>query len=217
MLKEKRPPIKETVGAQYICFALPGTNGEFTGTYEEDIEKTEVVKSVKVSEGSENTPIYGSGKIYQTNSLNSGTEISVEVIAFPEETITRMRGESVSQNGLILSGADSERPFFAYGKVVILSGKNYRYEWFPKCQLVSNTDDIETKEDKVKEQNDTFTIQAMPFDDFGNIKAYVESTLTKQDKLTEGLFFSKPIMNDADLESILTVSEQGPEQNEEEA
>ena len=43
-IKTKRPPMKETVGAQYICFAKETEEGEFDGTYETDVEKTEVVK-----------------------------------------------------------------------------------------------------------------------------------------------------------------------------
>ena len=32
-IKTKRPPMKETVGAQYICFAKETAEGEFDGTY----------------------------------------------------------------------------------------------------------------------------------------------------------------------------------------
>ena len=93
-INNKRPPVKETVGAQYICFANTAEESdEFTGTYEEEVEKTEVVKSVSVSENAESTPVKASGKVYMTASADASTEISVEVIAFVSRTLARMRGE----------------------------------------------------------------------------------------------------------------------------
>ena len=49
-IKNKRPPRKETVGAQYICFATPGEDDEWSGQYEVDVERTATVKSVSVTE-----------------------------------------------------------------------------------------------------------------------------------------------------------------------
>ena len=48
----KKPPIKESIGAQYVCFDQ-SENDEYSGTYSEEVEKTEVVKSVKVTENAE--------------------------------------------------------------------------------------------------------------------------------------------------------------------
>lgn len=52
-IKTKRPPMKETVGAQYLCFNTMDTDGRWTSTFAEEVEKTEVVKSVKVTENGE--------------------------------------------------------------------------------------------------------------------------------------------------------------------
>ena len=49
-INTKKPPIKETVGAQYICFNKVDENGDWTNAYETDVEKMETVKSVKVTE-----------------------------------------------------------------------------------------------------------------------------------------------------------------------
>ena len=43
-INNKRPPRKETVGAQYVCFSTPGEEGEWTGEYEVDVERTAVEK-----------------------------------------------------------------------------------------------------------------------------------------------------------------------------
>ncbi len=35
----RKPPIKETVGAQYVCFANEAVDGEWPGTFLEEVEK----------------------------------------------------------------------------------------------------------------------------------------------------------------------------------
>lgn len=147
-INTKKPAMKQTVGAQYMCFADATESDEYNGTYEADVEKTEVVKSVKVTENSETSDVYASGKIYDSDSPMSSIDIEVSVIAFPDDTISKMRGETKGTGGLILAGGNSERPFFAYGKAVKLKNGKSRYEWFPKCKLVENSDDIATSEEK---------------------------------------------------------------------
>ena len=91
-IKTKKPPMKQTVGAQYLCFANADESGGYDGTYEADVEKTEVVKNVKVTENSETSDVYASGKVYDSDTPTSSIDIEVEVIAFPDDTISRMRG-----------------------------------------------------------------------------------------------------------------------------
>ena len=67
-INTKKPAMKQTVGAQYMCFADATEGKEYDGTYEADVEKTEVVKSVKVTENSETSDVYASGKIYDSDS-----------------------------------------------------------------------------------------------------------------------------------------------------
>ena len=157
-----------------------------------------VVKSVKVTENSETSDVYASGKIYDSDSPMSSIDIEVSVIAFPDDTISKMRGETKGTGGLILAGGKSERPIFAYGKVVKLKNGKSRYEWFPKCKLVENSDDIATSEEKASEQTDTIKIRAYPFDAEGNIVSKVTES-TAPAGLTEEKFFAKPILTDADL------------------
>lgn len=61
-INTKKPAMKQTVGAQYMCFANTTEGGEYDGTYEADVEKTEVVKSVKVTENSETSDVYAPEK-----------------------------------------------------------------------------------------------------------------------------------------------------------
>lgn len=202
-IKTKRPPMKETVGAQYICFAKETETGEFEGTYETDVEKTEVVKTVKVTVNADTGDSYASGKVYDSDTPTKSIDIETEVIAFPEDTLAKMKGDSVDAGGLILSGSNSQRPFFAYGKVVKLRHGGYRYEWYPKCKLTENSDDISTSEDKTSEQTDTIKIKAYPFDDAGNIVAKITES-SAPEGMTEDKFFAKPILTKEDLAAALT-------------
>ena len=89
-INTKKPAMKQTVGAQYMCFADATEGKEYDGTYEADVEKTEVVKSVKVTENSETSDVYASGKIYDSDSPMSSIDIEVSVIAFPDDTISKI-------------------------------------------------------------------------------------------------------------------------------
>ena len=200
----KKPKMKQTVGAQYYAFNTPDTNGNFSSTYEDTI-KTETVKSIGTTENGDNTTVKASGKDYATVNSTQNVEMEVENVAFDPDDLARMRGETIDNSGLVTSGHGGLRPFFAYGKVVKKFNDGFRYEWFPKCQLVENTDDINTEEDSFSEQNDTVTVRAYPFNEAGDVKTYVDSDMTKfPENLTEDKFFDKPILTPADLTAATT-------------
>lgn len=206
-IAKKKPPIKETVGAQYICFNTPSEDGEWTTNFEADVERTDVVKNVSVTENRNSQPIYSSGLLYDNVDETVSDNIEVEVIAFPDATLHKMRGDLVDEGGLILtggSGAGRERPFFAYGKVVKLKGGKIRLDWYPKCKLSENTDEAATKEESYSEQTDTITIVAYPFNDNGDIAAKVSSEVNFPAGLTEEKFFAKPIMDKAGLAAAVS-------------
>lgn len=208
-MRTKKPMIKESVGAQYYAFNTPDEDGKFnTSAYEETI-KTETVKSIGTTENSDSTTVKASGKDYTTVSQSNNTELEVEVIAFDPDDLARMRGDIVSNSGLISSGRTAERPYFAYGKVVKKVGGGFRYDWYPKCQLVENTDDIATKEESFSEQNDTVTIRAYSFNEYGDIKNYIDSESSKFPQgITEDKFFNKPIITEDDLASAIETVEE---------
>lgn len=195
----KKPPVKESIGAQYVCFNHAGEESDWTTTFEEEVEKTEVVKSVKVTENAEKADAYASGKIYESDTETSSVDIEVEVIAFPDDTLAKMRADLTDEGGLILSGGKRPRPYFAYGKTVMLKGGKVRYDWYPKCKLSENSDDTGTREEKYSEQTDTIKISAYPFNDAGDIVAKVSSGVNFPDGLTEEKWFSKPILTKEDL------------------
>lgn len=203
--KTKRPMMKETVGAQYYAFNTLDEDGNVDLSTYEDTIKTETVKKIGTTENGETTPVRASGKDYASFHQLSSTDLAVEVIAFPQDDLARMRGETVATNGLISSGGTKERPYFAYGKVVKLVGGGVRYDWYPKCQLIENTDDIETSEESFSEQNDTVTIRCYAFNEKGENKNYVDSSMPTFPKgLTEEKFFEKPIVTSSDLDKIIS-------------
>ena len=203
-IKDKKPAIKETVGAQYVCFSVSNENGDFEANYEADVERTKVVKSVKVTENAEASPIYASGEIYDNIDSLGSIDVEVEVIAFPDDTLAKMRGDDVDESGLIRSGGTVQKPFFAYGKVVKLKGGKVRYDWYPKCKLTENSDEAKSSEDKFSEQTDTIKITAYPYDDDGHIVSKISSEANGPDGITESKFFSKPVLTPEDLTSALS-------------
>lgn len=198
----KKPPVKETVGAQYICFNVMTEDNDWTEEYEKDVIKLETVKSVKVAEASETKDVYASGKVYDSDTNTSSAGIEVEQIAFPEDLLAQMRGDIVDKGGFILSGGDGIRPYFAYGKVVKLKGSKYRFDWYPKCKLTENSDETVTSEGSPADQTDTTKITAYPFNDHNDIKSMVTYD-NMPAGLTEDKWFTQPILTVADLESAI--------------
>lgn len=208
-IKTQRPPIKETIGAQYVCFNKMSVDGEWTNQFEEEVEKTETVKSVKVTENSSATDVHASGKVYMSDNSTESVNIESEVIAFVQETLAKMKGEVVDEGGLVIAAGNDVRPYFAYGKVVKLKNNKIRMEWFPKCQLSENTDETKTSEASFSEQTDTITIKAYDFDGAGHCKVYVDSSMANYPAgLTEDMFFSKPILTPADLAAVISAASQ---------
>lgn len=196
----KKPTIKETVGALYYAFNTPTEQGDFSpATYEETI-KSDVVKQIGTTENSESTTVRASGTDYATFNKGSNVDHSVEVIAINAKDLARMRGDTITESGLVSSGRATQRPYFAFGKVVLKVGEGFQYAWYPKCQLVENTDETKTSEENFAEQNETLTIRAFAFNDNGDIRNYIDSDIDGFPKnITETKFFTKVIISSADL------------------
>lgn len=199
-MNQKKPMIKETVGAAYYAFNTPGTDGEFDPTTFEATVKSPIIKNIGTTENAESTVVRSSGIDYDTVSQTSSVELAIEVVAFHPDDLAKLRGENVDTGGLISSGRPAERPFIALGFPILKKGGGVKYTWYPKCQLIENTDDIATSEESFSEQNDTLTFRAYAFNDNKDIKNYVDSEATNfPEGLTEESFFTKPIITKEDL------------------
>lgn len=202
----KRPMIKETVGGMYYCFNTPTEAGEYNPeTFETDVYKCNNIKNIGTTENAESVTVKASGEDYETVSQNENIDMAVEVVAFDPEDLAKMRADIIGTGGLNRSGRTSRRPFFAYGKVKKMVGGGVEYAWYPKCQLIENTDDIATKEESFSEQNDTVTIRAYSYNSEGDKKVYVNSQMDNfPEGLTEEKFFGAPILDDTDLTAAIT-------------
>ncbi len=205
-IQTKKPMVKETVGGLYYAFNTPSENGDFNPkAYEATVVKSDVVKNIGTTENAETVPVRASGQDYITVNQSESIEMAIEVVAFDPADLAKMRGDVIATGGLNRSGRTAVRPFFAFGKVVRKVGGGVEYAWYPKCQLVENTDDIATKEESFSEQNDTVTIKAYSYNDLADKKVYVNSEMDNfPEGLTEEKFFAKPILEDTDLATAIT-------------
>lgn len=202
-MKKNKVFLKLTVGATYLAFNTPTEQGDFDPTTFEETIKSEVVKSIGTTENSDSAAVFASGKQVATVNDSSSEELAMEVIAFSTLDVAKMRGDRIEVNGAVFSGGSADRPFVALGFPVLFTGGKVRYVWYPKCQLVNNTDDIATKEESFSEQNDTLTFTAYPFNDEGNIKMYVDSDIEGfSQEITEEKFFAKVITTSAEVDAL---------------
>lgn len=203
-MNTKKPMIKETVGAAYYAFNTPDGSGEYSPSTYEATVKSPVIKSIGTTENAESSVVRASGTDYSTSSQTSSVELAIEVVAFHPDDLAKLRGDNVDADGLISSGRPSTRPFIALGFPILKKGGGVKYTWYPKCQLIENTDDIATSEETFSEQNDTLTFRAYAFNDDKDIKNYVDSEATNfPTGLTEEQFFTTPIITKADLDEAM--------------
>lgn len=203
-MTNKKPMIKETVGAAYYAFNTPDGSGEYSPSTYEATVKSPVIKSIGTTENAESSVVRASGTDYSTSSQTSSVELAIEVVAFHPDDLAKLRGDNVDTDGLISSGRPSARPFIALGFPILKKGGGIKYTWYPKCQLIENTDDIATSEESFSEQNDTLTFRAYAFNDDKDIKNYVDSEATNfPTGLTEEQFFTTPIITKADLDEAM--------------
>ena len=167
--------------------------------------KSNVVKNIGTTENAEAVTVKASGEDYETVSQNQYIDMAVEVVAIDPGDLARMRADVISETGLNRSGRTARRPFFAFGKVKKMVGGGVEYAWYPKCQLIENTDDISTQEESFSEQNDTVTIRAYSYNTEGDKRTYVNSEMKNYPEgMTEDKFFAKPILKDEDLTVAIT-------------
>lgn len=190
-ITEKKPSTKYTVGAQYICF---NTDEDWDASdFESDVTKLPTVVDISITDNSNSYESYASGIVYESDTIVTYKEISVTQLAFEEEIIAKMKGDTVD-SGIIMSGGIKNRPFFAYGVPIIKKDKTMDMRWYPKCKLVDNSDATATSTDSHSDQTDTLTIRAYGFDDDQNQEVKVLTAETANAGITEAAFFAAPVL-----------------------
>ena len=200
-ITQKKPPVKLTVGAQYIVFNTMDGD-EWTTNFDEDVLKFPTAVNVEAADNNDSYEDYASGEIYDADTVTQYTDLTAEQIAIDSQTIAQMKGYNTS-GGAFLGGGKRTRPYFGYGIPVIKKDGTKELRWYPKCKLVENTDRTETSEASHKTQTDTLTIRAYPFNAAQDIVAGVDTGDSTYARITEELFFATPVMTIADITALI--------------
>ena len=199
-ITEKKPSTKYTVGAQYICFNTGETDWD-AASWDSDVLKLPTVVDIDVKDNSDSYQSYASGAVYESDTIVTYKEISVTQLAFDEATIAKMKGDTVD-TGITLSGGVKSRPFFAYGVPIIKKDRTMDMRWYPKCELVDNSDATATSTDSHSDQTDSLTIRAYGFDEDQNQEVKVLTGETANAGITEAAFFAAPILTVAAAKAL---------------
>ena len=197
-ITEKKPSTKLTVGAQFICFNEPTFAA---GSYEAEVVKLPTVTQITVTDNADSYESYASGQVYEDDTIVTYKNIAVTQLAFSEEVIAKMRGDTVD-TGVIASGGIKSRPYFAYGVPIIKKDGTKKLAWFPKCKLVENSDATATSTATHSDQTDTMTIRAYGIDDDQNQDISVLTSVSANSGITEEAFFAAPLLTIAAAKAL---------------
>lgn len=192
-ITEKRPPVKLTVGAQYICFNVPGDSGEWTSTFETEVIKLPTVTQVQITDNADSYDSYASGSIYDSDTDVPTKDIATTNLAFPDTLLAKMKGDAVDEGVIVEGKGGVTRPYFAYGTVVLKKNGEKDLRWYPKCKLVENSDSTQTSTDSHSDQTDDMTIRAYRMSDENGIAVRINTAEEGYSGVTEDAFFAKPL------------------------
>lgn len=192
-IAEKKPSVKLTVGAQYICFNTMDANNDWTDAFETDVIKLPTVTQVQVTDNSDSYDSYASGAIYDSDTEIQSKDIQETNLAFSDTLLARMRGDVVDGGVIVEGKLGTVRPYFAYGLVVQKKNGELDLRWYPKCKLVENSDSTATSEESHSDQTDDITIRAYRMSDDKGIAVRVNTGEEGYDTVTEDAFFAVPL------------------------
>ena len=201
-ITKMHPPVRHTVGSQYICMNTMSAENEWTTTFASDVTELPTVIDVEISDASDAYETYASGAIYDSDSPVTSQEISETNVAFPAVLLSTLRGEEVD-SGVILGGGYGVRPYFAYGHIILNKDGTKEFRWYPKCKLIENSDRAETSEANHKDQNSTVTIRAYGFDDDGHTFVKALTSEAAMEDLTAAQFFAAPLLTIAAVKALV--------------
>jgi phi13 family phage major tail protein len=192
-ISEKKPSVKLTVGAQYICFNTMDANNDWTDAFETDVIKLPTVTQVQVTDNSDSYDSYASGAIYDSDTEIQSKDIQETNLAFSDTLLAKMRGDVVDGGVIVEGKLGTVRPYFAYGFVVQKKNGELDLRWYPKCKLVENSDSTATSEESHSDQTDDITIRAYRMSDDKGIAVRVNTGEEGYDTVTEEAFFAAPL------------------------
>lgn len=192
-IAEKKPSVKLTVGAQYICFNTMDANNGWTNAFETEVVKLPTVTQVQVTDNADSYDSYASGAIYDSDTDVPTKDIAVTNLAFPDLLLARMKGDTVDEGVVVEGKGGIARPYFAYGIVVLKKNGEKDLRWYPKCKLVENSDSTQTSTDSHSDQTDDVTIRAYRMSDENGIAIRLNTAEEGYTAVTEEAFFAAPL------------------------
>lgn len=200
-MTEKRPAMKLTVGAQYICFDTMDDSGNWTDKFDANVIKLPTVSQVDISDDADAHSTYASGDLYDSDTDISSVTIKTTNVAFDDLTVEKMKGSDID-GGAVLSGGVTRRPYFAYGIVSEKKDGTLDLRWYPKCKLADQSDKTSTSADKWSDQTDDLTITAYGFDAAKHkcVRCLTSDATTKN--VTEDKFFAAPVLTAAAVKAL---------------
>ena len=205
-ITKKKPAVKLTVGAQYICFNTMDSENDWTTTFETEVVKLPTVVNASVTDNTDAYDSYASGQIYDTDTAVTSKSIAVTNLAFPEALLARMRGDDVDGGVVLGGGRKAVRPYFAYGMVVEKKDGSLDLRWYPKAKLTDNDDVSNTSTDTHQDQNYSVTIKAFSFDDDEHVEVRALTSETGYEGITEDAFFAAPLLTAAAVKALIPVT-----------
>ena len=205
-ITEKKPPMKHTVGAQYICF---NTDDDWDSSdFDTTTYKLPTVVDISITDSADSYESYASGAVYDADTIINYKEIATNNLAFEDDLLAKMRGDTVTE-GIIMSGGIKTRPYFAYGVPIIKKDGTLDMRWYPKCKLVENSDSTATSTDSHSDQTDSLTIRAYGFNSDKETDVRVLTGVTANQGITEAAFFAAPVLTVAAAQALRPVVQTG--------
>ena len=192
-ITEKRPPVKLTVGAQYICFNTMDENNAWTNNFETEVVKLPTVTQVQITDNADSYDSYASGAIYDSDTDVPTKDIAVTNLAFSDLLLSKMKGDLVDEGVVVEGRGGVTRPYFAYGIPVLKKNGEKDLRWYPKCKLVENSDTTQTSTDSHSDQTDDLTIRAYRMNDEDGITVKINTAEEGYTGVTEEAFFAAPL------------------------
>lgn len=202
-ITSKKPAYRVSVRDAFICFIDSHTAGGAV-TYENEIVRLPVLKSVGVRPDAQEKKIYASGIVYAQTTRVSGTDLEVDAVALPTDLVRKARGAvRVGTSGLSYDQAHPTRPEFAFGFIDDMSDGSEEYRFYPRCVLNIPEEDHETSEDEDPDPEDSYTISSMPTEE--NVTRVYYATgdaATGKTPLTPEAFFGALPYTVAQIEAL---------------
>lgn len=190
-----------TVGDVFFCVKTTKDTTTSAPEYDEKVYRKTIAKKIEVKGNGKSTPIYASGVLIGTVSMENSEEISMDHIGLPTALLDQLSGQT-DTNGVTFTDSDAhEATEFAWGFIAQRSNGVTDAMWFPNCSLSPATElSYETSEDEFKEQDVSMSIVANGLRiarSNGKHTLFTKYSNQRDTTMTVDQFMAQPIFDEA--------------------